>query len=73
MQKRRVTLIHINQPTQQYINNTMNIIQIFKHFNINKCFEFPFGTLKGIFLRRSLYFTNQLYNWKDFIRQGIIF
>lgn len=50
----------INQQTQHYINNTMNIIQIFRHFNFTKCFGFPFGTLKGIVLRRSLYFTNQL-------------
>jgi hypothetical protein len=45
--KKEHSIIHIYQPTQHYINNTMNIIQIFKHFNINKCFEFPFGTLKG--------------------------
>jgi hypothetical protein len=58
--KRKVTIIHINQPTQHYINNTMNSIQIFKHFNFNKCFGFPFRTLKGKVLRKSLYFTNQL-------------
>jgi hypothetical protein len=64
----RVTLIHINQPTQHYVNNTMNIIQIFKHFNINKCFEFPVNILS--YLHRSLHNiilcpmkAFQFYNW----------
>jgi hypothetical protein len=54
-------------PTQHHINNTMNLIQIVKHFNINKCFEFPFGTLNDLFLRRFLYLTNQLENFQTLL------
>ena len=57
-----VTIIHINQPTQYYINNTMGIIWIYKHFNLNKCLGFPNGTLKSIVLRSSLFFYKPIIN-----------
>jgi hypothetical protein len=52
--KRKVTIIRINQPIQHYINNTMNIIQIFKHFNFDKCFGFPYESIE---VRMSKAFT----------------
>jgi hypothetical protein len=50
-----------------YINNTMNIIKIFKHFNFTKCFGFHFGTLKGIALQVSVFYKPIIklgrFNW----------
>jgi hypothetical protein len=61
--KKAVTIIDINRPTQYYINNTMGIIWIYKHFNLNKCFGFPNGTLKSTILRSSLLFYKPMINF----------
>jgi len=62
--KKEDSIIHIYQPPQHYINNTMTILQIFKHFNFTKCLGFPFGTLKGIVLKVSVFY-------KPIIKLGI--
>ena len=68
--KKEHSIIHIYQPTQHYINNTMNIIQIFKHFNFTKCFGFHFGTLKGIALQVSVFYKPIIklgrFNWTEY-------
>lgn len=48
----------------------MYIIRIFKHFNINKCLEFPFGSLKGNSFEQAFVFYKSVIKLRIFDCRG---